>query len=412
MIEYNTFTLPNGLRIVHNYDSATAMVALNVMYDVGARDENPELTGLAHLFEHLMFGGSVNIPDFDGAIENAGGMNNAWTSNDYTNFYDIVPAHNAETAFWVESDRMLALAFSDKALEVQRHVVIEEFKQTCLNRPYGDMSHHLRAMLYKVHPYRYPVIGKEISHIEKVTQDDVREFFYSHYAPNNAVLSVSGSITFEETIRLAEKWFGPIPRREISPRNYQPEPKQTEERWAEASGNVPQVAVVRAFKMPAYGEKNYIECDIITDLLASGRSSRFYRNLLMKTGLFTEVDASIIGSDEPGFMMVNAKLTGDDDASVEKSIEAMMGEAQKLIDGDVSEYELTRTINRFESNFLFSSMGFMAKAQSLANHEMHGEDINGIVERYRSVTTDDIARVAREIFNPQHTSTLVYRPQK
>ena len=412
MIEYNTFTLPNGLRIVHNYDSATAMVALNVMYDVGARDENPELTGLAHLFEHLMFGGSVNIPDFDGAIENAGGMNNAWTSNDYTNFYDIVPAHNAETAFWVESDRMLALAFSDKALEVQRHVVIEEFKQTCLNRPYGDMSHHLRAMLYKVHPYRYPVIGKEISHIEKVTQDDVREFFYSHYAPNNAVLSVSGSITFEETIRLAEKWFGPIPRREISPRNYQSEPMQTDERWAEASGNVPQVAVVRAFKMPAYGEKNYIECDIITDLLASGRSSRFYRNLLMKTGLFTEVDASIIGSDEPGFMMFNAKLTGEDDASVEKSIEAMMGEAQKLIDGDVSEYELTRTINRFESNFLFSSMGFMAKAQSLANHEMHGEDINGIVERYRSVTTDDIARVAREIFNPQHTSTLVYRPQK
>ena len=412
MIEYNTFTLPNGLRIVHNYDSATAMVALNVMYDVGARDENPELTGLAHLFEHLMFGGSINIPDFDGAIENAGGMNNAWTSNDYTNFYDIVPAHNAETAFWVESDRMLALAFSDKALEVQRHVVIEEFKQTCLNRPYGDMSHHLRAMLYKVHPYRYPVIGKEISHIEKVTQDDVREFFYSHYAPNNAVLSVSGSITFEETIRLAEKWFGPIPRREISPRRYQSEPMQTEERWAEASGNVPQVAVVRAFKMPAYGEKNYIECDIITDLLASGRSSRFYRNLLMKTGLFTEVDASIIGSDEPGFMMFNAKLTGEDDVSVEKSIEAMMGEAQKLIDGDVSEYELTRTINRFESNFLFSSMGFMAKAQSLANHEMHSEDINGIVERYRSVTTDDIARVAREIFNPQHTSTLVYRPQK
>ena len=412
MIEYNTFTLPNGLRIVHNYDSATAMVALNVMYDVGARDENPELTGLAHLFEHLMFGGSINIPDFDGAIENAGGMNNAWTSNDYTNFYDIVPAHNAETAFWVESDRMLALAFSDKALEVQRHVVIEEFKQTCLNRPYGDMSHHLRAMLYKVHPYRYPVIGKEISHIEKVMQDDVREFFYSHYAPNNAVLSVSGSITFEETIRLAEKWFGPIPRREISPRRYQSEPMQTEERWAEASGNVPQVAVVRAFKMPAYGEKNYIECDIITDLLASGRSSRFYRNLLMKTGLFTEVDASIIGSDEPGFMMFNAKLTGEDDVSVEKSIEAMMGEAQKLIDGDVSEYELTRTINRFESNFLFSSMGFMAKAQSLANHEMHSEDINGIVERYRSVTTDDIARVAREIFNPQHTSTLVYRPQK
>lgn len=412
MIDYNTFTLPNGLRVIHNYDGATAMVALNVMYDVGARDESPDLTGMAHLFEHLMFGGSINIPDFDSAIENAGGMNNAWTSNDYTNFYDIVPAQNVETAFWVESDRMLALAFSDKALEVQRHVVIEEFKQTCLNRPYGDMSHHLRAMLYKVHPYRYPVIGKEISHIEKVTQDDVREFFYSHYAPNNAVLSVSGNVSFKDTRRLAEKWFGPIERRSITPRNYQPEPKQIEPRSIEVLGNVPQTAVVRAFKMPGYGEPDYIECDIITDLLASGRSSRFYRNLLMKTGAFTEVDASIIGSDEPGFLMLNSKLTNNDSHSVDKAIDLMMGEVQKLVDGDVSEYELTRTINRFESNYMFSSMGFMAKAQSLANYEMHHEDINGVVERYRRVKVEDITRVAQKIFDLNQSSTLIYVPQK
>lgn len=412
MIDYNTFTLPNGLRVIHNYDGATAMVALNVMYDVGARDESADLTGMAHLFEHLMFGGSINIPDFDSAIENAGGMNNAWTSNDYTNFYDIVPAQNVETAFWVESDRMLALAFSDKALEVQRHVVIEEFKQTCLNRPYGDMSHHLRAMLYKVHPYRYPVIGKEISHIEKVTQDDVREFFYSHYAPNNAVLSVSGNVSFEDTRRLAEKWFGPIERCSITPRNYQPEPKQIEPRSIEVSGNVPQTAVVRAFKMPGYGEPDYIECDIITDLLASGRSSRFYRNLLMKTGAFTEVDASIIGSDEPGFLMLNSKLTNNDSHSVNKAIDLMMGEVQKLVDGDVSEYELTRTINRFESNYMFSSMGFMAKAQSLANYEMHNEDINGVVERYRRVKVEDITRVAQKIFDLNQSSTLIYVPQK
>ncbi len=412
MIDYNTFTLPNGLRVIHNYDGATAMVALNVMYDVGARDESPDLTGMAHLFEHLMFGGSINIPDFDSAIENAGGMNNAWTSNDYTNFYDIVPAQNVETAFWVESDRMLALAFSDKALEVQRHVVIEEFKQTCLNRPYGDMSHHLRAMLYKVHPYRYPVIGKEISHIEKVTQDDVREFFYSHYAPNNAVLSVSGNVSFEDTRRLAEKWFGPIERRSITPRNYQSEPKQIEPRSIEVSGNVPQTAVVRAFKMPGYGEPDYIECDIITDLLASGRSSRFYRNLLMKTGAFTEVDASIIGSDEPGFLMLNSKLTNNDSHSIDKAIDLMMGEVQKLVDGDVSEYELTRTINRFESNYMFSSMGFMAKAQSLANYEMHHEDINGVVERYRRVKVEDITRVAQKIFDLNQSSTLIYVPQK
>ena len=412
MIEYNTFTLSNGLRVVHNYDGATAMVALNVMYNVGARDESPEMTGMAHLFEHLMFGGSVNVPDFDGAIENAGGMNNAWTSNDYTNFYDIVPAQNVETAFWVESDRMLSLAFSDKALEVQRNVVIEEFKQTCLNRPYGDMSHYLRAMVYKHHPYRYPVIGKEISHIEKVTQDDVKEFFYSHYAPNNAVLSVSGNVSFDETCRLAEKWFGSIPVRNIAPRNYPQEPEQVEARREEVNGNVPQLAMVKAFRMPGYGQPNYIECDIITDLLASGRSSRFYRNLLMTTGAFTEIDASIIGSDEPGFMMLNCKLTENDDASINKAESLIMNEVQRLIDGDVSDYELTRTINRFESNFMFSSMGFMAKAQSLANYVMHNEDVNDVVNRYRKVTIDDIARVASEIFVPEKSSTLIYRPQK
>ena len=412
MIEYNTFTLSNGLRVVHNYDGATAMVALNVMYNVGARDESPEMTGMAHLFEHLMFGGSVNVPDFDGAIENAGGMNNAWTSNDYTNFYDIVPAQNVETAFWVESDRMLSLAFSDKALEVQRNVVIEEFKQTCLNRPYGDMSHYLRAMVYKHHPYRYPVIGKEISHIEKVTQDDVKEFFYSHYAPNNAVLSVSGNVSFDETCRLAEKWFGSIPVRNIAPRNYPQEPEQVEARREDVKGNVPQLAMVKAFRMPGYGQPNYIECDIITDLLASGRSSRFYRNLLMTTGAFTEVDASIIGSDEPGFMMLNCKLTENDDASIYKAESLIMNEVQRLIDGDVSDYELTRTINRFESNFMFSSMGFMAKAQSLANYVMHNEDVNDVVNRYRKVTIDDIARVASEIFVPEKSSTLIYRPQK
>lgn len=412
MIEYNTFTLSNGLRVVHNYDGATAMVALNVMYDVGARDELPEMTGMAHLFEHLMFGGSVNVPDFDGAIENAGGMNNAWTSNDYTNFYDIVPAQNVETAFWVESDRMLSLAFNEKALDVQRHVVIEEFKQTCLNRPYGDMSHYLRALIYKQHPYRFPVIGKEISHIEKVTQDDVKEFFYGHYVPNNAVLAVSGNISFDKVCRLAEKWFGAIPRREISPRNYLPEPQQEESRFEEVMGNVPQTALVKAFRMPAYGAPDYVECDIITDLLASGRSSRFYRNLLMNTGLFTEIDASIIGSDEPGFLMLNSKLIENTQSAIESASDAIMKEVQRLIDGDVTDYELTKTINRFESNFMFSSMGFVAKAQSLANYMMHNEDVNELVSKYRNVTVDDIARVAKDIFDLEKCSTLVYRPQK
>lgn len=412
MIEINRFTLPNGLRVVHNYDSATAMVALNVLYNVGARDEDPQMTGLAHLFEHLMFGGSTNIPDFDTAIERAGGWNNAWTNNDFTNFYDVVPAHNAETAFWLESDRMLSLAFNEKPLEVQRHVVIEEFKEVCLNKPYGDMGHQLRSLIYTQHPYRYPTIGKEISHIEKVTLHDVKDFFYSHYAPNNAVLAVSGHISIEETKHLVEKWFSDIPSRAISPRNYPSEPKQTEERKKITSGRVPQTAIVKAFRMPGYYSPDYIPCDIITDLLASGRSSRYYRNLLMNTDLFSEIDASICGSDEPGHLILNAKLTRNDSDSIKLAEDLMLSEALSLTNGSLTEYELTRTINRFESNFTFGSINFLAKAQALAMSEMHNEDINNIVPRYREITTDKIISVAHEIFNPQNCSTLIYNPEE
>lgn len=410
MIKANRATLPNGLRIIHNYDSATAMVALNVLYNVGARDEDPEMTGLAHLFEHLMFGGSANIPDFDSAIENAGGWNNAWTSNDFTNFYDILPAHNAETAFWLESDRMLALAFSDKALEVQRNVVIEEFKQVCLNKPYGDMGHHLRSLIYTTHPYRFPVIGKEFSHIERVTQNDVRNFFYSHYAPNNAVIAISGHISWEETLRLANKWFGNIPRRDITPRLYGAEPEQIAPRTKNIIGNVPQTALTIAFPMPGYDSQLYIPCDIITDLLAAGRSARFYQNLLMKTDLFTEVDASISGSEEPGYLMLSAKLRDNSENTIAQAQEAMINQALSLTDGSLTEYELTRAINRYESNYTFGSINFLAKAQALALSEMHDEDINSIVPRYRSVTIEDIVKTTQLIIDPQRASTLIYKP--
>lgn len=410
MIKANRATLPNGLRIIHNYDSATAMVALNVLYNVGARDEDPEMTGLAHLFEHLMFGGSANIPDFDSAIENAGGWNNAWTSNDFTNFYDILPAHNAETAFWLESDRMLALAFSDKALEVQRNVVIEEFKQVCLNKPYGDMGHHLRSLIYTTHPYRFPVIGKEFSHIERVTQNDVRNFFYSHYAPNNAVIAISGHISWEETLRLVNKWFGDIPRRDITPRLYGAEPEQIAPRTKNIIGNVPQTALTIAFPMPGYDSQLYIPCDIITDLLAAGRSARFYQNLLMKTDLFTEVDASISGSEEPGYLMLSAKLRDNSENTIAQAQEAMINQALSLADGSLTEYELTRAINRYESNYTFGSINFLAKAQALALSEMHNEDINSIVPRYRSVTIEDIVKTTQLIIDPQRASTLIYKP--
>lgn len=407
MIEFNKFTLSNGLRVVHNYDSSTAMVAVNVLYNVGARDEDPSMTGLAHLFEHLMFGGSVNIPDFDAEIERAGGVNNAWTSNDFTNFYDVAPARNFETLLWLESDRMLGLAFSERSLEVQRSVVIEEFKQTHLNRPYGDLLHKLRSLVYRSHPYRYPTIGKEISHIERVTTDDVRDFFYSHYAPNNAVVAVSGNVTFDEVREGMERWFASIPRREIKPRTYQPEPLPDGPRELETTGHVPQTCVVVAYPMPGYGEPGYVECDLITDILASGRSSRFYRRLLLGSELMTSADAAIIGSEEPGMLMLTGYLSDPSEAAARRAVKLLMDEARL---SDVTDYEVERAVNRFVSNFTFSSLGYLHRAHSLAMAEMHGENINDIVAAYRRVTAPMIAATAERILDSSRASTLIYRP--
>ncbi len=428
MIDFNRFTLSNGLRVIHNYDPTTAMVAVNVLYNVGSRDEDPSMTGLAHLFEHLMFGGSANIPDFDAEIERAGGMNNAWTSNDFTNFYDVAPARNFETLLWLESDRMLGLAFSEKSLEVQRNVVIEEFKQTHLNRPYGDLFHKLRSLVYRTHPYSIPTIGKEPAHIEKVTRDDVRDFFYSHYAPNNAVLAISGNVTPDQVRRGVERWFDSIPRRDIKPRTYQPEPLPDAPRELEVRGHVPQTCVVVAYPMPGYGQPGYIECDLITDILASGRSSRFYRRLLLGGDLFTSADASIIVSEEPGMLMLKGHLEDPSETTARKAVERLMSEASELCyqasrldrlsynltearPGGVTPYEVERAINRFASDFTFSSLSYLQRAQALAMAEMHGEDINEIVPAYRRVTTAMIATTARRVIDPAHACTLIYRPE-
>lgn len=428
MIDFNRFTLNNGLRVIHNYDPSTAMVAVNVLYNVGSRDENPDMTGLAHLFEHLMFGGSVNVPDFDAQMERAGGVNNAWTSNDFTNFYDVAPAQNFETLLWLESDRMLGLAFSDKALEVQRNVVIEEFKQVHLNRPYGDLSHRLRELVYPTHPYGVPTIGRDPSHIEKVTQDDIRDFFFSHYAPNNAVLAISGNVTLEQVVKSVEKWFASIPRRDVRARTYDPEPLPEAPRELEVRGHVPQTCVVVAYPMPAYGQPGYIECDLITDILASGRSSRFYRRLLLGSDLFTQADAVITGSEEPGMLILKGFLSDPSEEAARVAAGRLMSEASALCyqasrpdrlsytlaearpDG-VTPYEVERSINRFASDFTFSSLGYLQRAQSLAMAEMHGEDINDIVPAYRRVTTAMIATTARRVLDPHHACTLIYRPE-
>lgn len=409
MILTNRFSLPNGLRVIHHQNSATAMVALNILYNVGSRDEEPGHTGMAHLFEHLMFGGSENIPEFDNALENAGGTNNAWTNCDFTNFYDIVPAHNAETAFWLESDRMMALAFSDKALEVQRQVVCEEFKQVCLNQPYGDLYHHLNSMAYKEHPYGHPVIGSELSHIEGVTQQMVRDFFHSHYAPNNAVLAVVGNISIEKVREYTEKWFGPIPSRVIAPRNYPSEPRQDEPRRKTVYGRVPQTMIVKAYHMPGYADPDYPVCDIVTDLLASGRTSRFYRRLVMDSPLFTRADASVIGSEEPGLLLLTGALSeGADEAEAEAALEA---EALSLVSEPPSAYELERTLNLFESRQTFGSINYVNLASTLAMCEMHGEEFDSLIPRYRNISVDDIVRVVGGLIRPDNCSTLIYRPK-
>lgn len=412
MIETTSFTLANGLRVVHHADTSTAKVAVNILYNVGARDEHPQLTGMAHLFEHLMFGGSVNIVDFDREVELAGGWNNAWTSNDFTNFYTVVPAVNAETAFWVESDRMLQLAFSDKALEVQRQVVVEEFKQTTLNRPYGDVDSLMRALLYKQHPYRWQTIGLSTDHILAVTQDDVRNFFYSHYAPNNAVLSVAGNITLERTHALAEKWFGPIPRRNIAPRNYPQDPPVTSPRTLKVTRPVPAALLSVMYPMPGYAHPLFPAADLLTDIFANGESSRFHRELIMKDSVFTEADASILGSEDPGYLLMGGMLVDGNADTVKTAQQQLALQAQRICETPPTQQELERALNKFESNFVRSTTNYLAKARKIAMTEMHGENINDTLRRYKSLVAEDIQHAAKEILDPSRACTLIYLPEE
>lgn len=400
MIEFQRYTLDNGLRVIHNYDPSTVMVAVDVLYDTGARDEHRGLTGVAHLFEHLMFGGSVNIPHFDLELEDAGGENNAWTSADFTNFFDIVPAQNVETVFHLESDRMLGLSFNPDALAVQRNVVIEEFKQQCLNRPFGDLMHGLRAMIYSPeHPYSWPVIGLDPSHIARVTDEEIRRRFYAHFAPNNAVLAISGNLPYGRGRRLVEKWFGDIPRRAIEPCVLPAPGFPVADVEREMRGAVPYPNIVIAIPMDPYGTHDFRVADCITDILSAGRSSRLYRNLIAGgDGSIIEADASIIGSEGPGFVMLTARPREATPRALDAAVDALTAQLAALaVPGDVTPHELLRTLNRFESSFALANFDALSKAQNLALAEMHGEDINHTVARQRLITTDDIARVAADL---------------
>lgn len=385
------------------------MVALNILYDVGARDEDPEHTGFAHLFEHLMFGGSVNIPDYDTPAQNAGGENNAWTNNDITNYYITLPYQNVETGFWLESDRMLSLSFSPQSLEVQRQVVIEEFKQRNLNQPYGDASHLLREMAYQNHPYRWPTIGKEISHIANATMEEVKSFFYRFYAPNNAILSVSGHISFEETVRLAEKWFGPIPKRNIPKRELPQEPQQTAIRRLTVERKVPVDTLYMAFHMCNRHDKNYHTFDLITDILSNGRSSRLVQNLTQKKKLFTSIDSYISGSLDDGLLQITGKPAPG--ISLKQAEEAIWQELEVLKTQLVPDNELEKVKNRYESEQIFNNINYLNVATNLAYFELLGnaEAINSEVDRYRSVTPEQIQNIARQTFIQNNCNILYYK---
>lgn len=409
MIQVNRYTLANGLRIVHNEDDSTQMVALNLLYDVGARDEDPSHTGFAHLFEHLMFGGSLHIPDYDTPVQNAGGENNAWTNNDITNYYITLPHQNVETGFWLESDRMFSLDFSPKSLEVQRQVVIEEFKQRNLNQPYGDASHLLRELAYESHPYRWPTIGKEIAHIAQATLEEVKDFFYRFYAPNNAILAVTGHIPFEETIRLAEKWFGPIPARNISPRQLPAEKPQTAVRRKTVERKVPVDAIYMAFHMSNRMHPDYYVYDMITDILSNGRSSRFIQSLVQEQKLFTSIDAYISGSLDEGLLHVTGKPV--EGVSLEQAEEAIWKELEKMKTVPVSEQELEKVKNRYESEQIFNNINYLNVATNLAFFELTGkaEDINEEVGKYRAVTAEQIQATSARCFVPENCSILYYK---
>lgn len=405
----NKLTLSNGLRLVHHLDTSTQMVALNIVYDVGARDEHPLHTGFAHLFEHLMFGGSAHIPDYDTPLQQAGGENNAWTNNDITNYYLTVPRANVETAFWLESDRMLELAFSEQSLEVQRGVVMEEFKQRCLNQPYGDVGHLLRPLAYKVHPYQWPTIGKELSHIADATLDEVKHFFFRFYAPNNAVLAVTGNISWDDTVRLTEKWFAPIPRRDVSVRNLPQEPEQTAERRLTVERNVPVDALFMAWHMCARGEPDYYAFDILSDILSNGRSSRLNRRLVQEQKLFSSIDAYISGSRDAGLLQLSGKPAAG--VSLQQAEDAVWRELDELCRVPIGEAELEKVKNKFESTQIFGNINYLNVATNLAWYELTGkaEDIDLEVGNYRAVTPEQLQAVATDAFRRENTSVLYYK---
>ena len=412
MIKFDRFKLKNGLTVLFHKDVTTPLAVVNTLYDVGARDESEEKTGFAHLFEHLMFGGSVNIPDFDAPLQMAGGESNAFTSNDITNYYDVLPAKNIETALWLESDRMLSLAFTPKSLEVQRNVVIEEFKQRYLNQPYGDVWLKLRPLAYKVHPYKWATIGKEIKHIEDATMNDVRGFFKKHYVPSNAILCIAGNFELDTIRSLTEKWFGDIPGG-IKPARVLPaEPSQNEYREETIERNVPADAFYYAFKMPERRDEGYYFADVLSDALGRDKSSRLYISLKKESKLVSEINAYITGSLDNGLLMISGKL--NEGVAFEELDKALWSELEKLKNTAIEEMELHRLMIKIRTAREFQEQGLLNRAMNLCLFELLG-DANGVNiehEIYQSIQPEYLQETAIHLFKKENCSLLKVKSVK
>ncbi len=408
MIQFEKFMLANGLRVIVHQDTSTPMAVVNVMYDVGARDEDPDKTGFAHLFEHLMFGGSLHVEAYDEPLQMAGGENNAYTTNDLTNYYIQLPAENIETAFWLESDRMLSLAFGEKSLDVQRKVVCEEFKEHYINKPYGDVWHKMRELAYEVHPYRWMTIGKELSHIENAKLEDVKNFFFRFYRPVNAILVVAGNVTVEQVKQLTEKWFGDIPSGEKYLRNLPQEPPQTKPKKMEVKADVPLNALYKCWHISSRLDKKYYITDLITDILSGGGSTRLYQSLVKEKKLFSNIECYHFGSLDNGLLAIEGKLVKG--IKMDDAEKAVNEELEKIKNELVSESELTKVKNKTESTIAFEDMTVMNRANSLAFYELLGdaELMNKELEKYNVVTTKDILSESRNIFREENSSTLYY----
>jgi len=411
MISYSSFVLSNGLKVFVHEDPSVQIAVMNILYDVGSRDEQPDKTGFAHLFEHLMFGGSINIPNYDEPLQLVGGENNAFTNTDITNYYLTVPASNIETGFWLESDRMLSLSFDPQVLEVQRKVVVEEFKQRYLNQPYGDVWLKLRPLVYTTHPYQWATIGKEISHIENATMDDVREFFFKYYVPDNAILVVAGNVTVDQVKSLSEKWFAPIPSGKKPERKLPLEPAQLSKRMLEVTARVPANAIYKAYHMPGRFDADFYACDLLSDILSRGNSSRLYHTLVQQKEIFTSISSFTMGSIDPGLMVVSGRIKdGINVTDAEREIDVILNE---ITEKGTTEVELQKAKNQAVATLEFGEVEVMNRAMNLAFAALSGdaELVNREEEKILAVTPEDIHRMAKNIFNESNASVMYYQSE-